>query len=159
MVAYEPIGEIRSPYEEDAPFQPEPADSEFAIEIDEEYAPGLADLAEFSYAYVLYDLHRAEDYSLSVTPPWRDDDSLGLFATRTPRRPNSIGLSVVRILDVEDSRVVISAIDAFDGTPVLDVKPYVDGLDAKDDADVGWIDTENEDDVSHLELHVKGVPH
>jgi len=159
MVDYEPIGYVRSPYEEEAPFQPRPDDAAFAVELEPEYADGLDDLGSFTYAYVLFDLHRVEEYDLSVTPPWRDDDSVGLFATRAPRRPNGIGLSVVRILDVGDGRIEISAIDAFDGTPVLDVKPYVDGLDAKGDANTGWIDPDDADDVEHLELHVKGIPH
>jgi tRNA-Thr(GGU) m(6)t(6)A37 methyltransferase TsaA len=159
MVEYEPIGRIRSPYEEAAPFQPIPEQEAFAVELDTEYAAGLRDLRSFRYAYVLYHLDRADEYALSVEPPWRDDASVGLFATRAPRRPNPIGISVVRVLDVTENRVTISAIDAFDGTPVLDIKPYVDGLDAKDDADVGWIDLDDGDDVSHLELHLRGVPH
>ncbi|MFB6201806.1 MAG: tRNA (N6-threonylcarbamoyladenosine(37)-N6)-methyltransferase TrmO [Halorhabdus sp.] len=159
MVEYEPIGEIRSPYETEAPFQPIPNDDEFAVELDLAYAPGLADLDSFTYAYVLYDLHRSDDYALSVEPPWSEGRSIGLFATRAPRRPNSIGLSIVRIQAVEDSTISISAIDAFDGTPVLDVKPYVDGLDTREDANLGWIDPENADDRDHLERHIKGVPH
>lgn len=159
MIEYEPIGRIHSPYEEEAPVQPVPGEEEFAVVLADEYASGLSDLAAFEYVYVLYHLDRADDYTLSVTPPWIDDRSIGLFATRAPRRPNSIGLSVVRLLGVDDDRLSISAIDAFDGTPVLDVKPYVDGLDTKADANVGWIDTDDADDAAHLELHVKGIPH
>ncbi len=159
MIEYEPIGQIRSPYEEKAPVQPVPGEEEFAVDLDEEYAAGLRDLDTFEYAYVLYHLDRADDYALSVTPPWIEGEAIGLFATRAPRRPNPIGLSVVRIRDVTDSRVGISAIDAFDGTPVLDVKPYVDTLDTKADANVGWIDTDEEGNAAHLELHVKGIPH
>jgi tRNA (Thr-GGU) A37 N-methylase len=84
---------------------------------------------------------------------------IGLFATRAPSRPNPIGLSVVRVRGVDGSRVEISPIDAFDGTPLLDLKPYVDGLDAKSDADVGWIDLESAADQEHLASHVKGIPH
>ncbi|WP_181685203.1 tRNA (N6-threonylcarbamoyladenosine(37)-N6)-methyltransferase TrmO [Halorhabdus salina] len=159
MVEYDPIGYVRSPYETDAPYQPQPDDAAFAVELEPEYADGPDGLASFSYAYVLFDLHRVEEYDLSITPPWREDDSLGVFATRAPDRPNGIGLSVVRILDVEDGRIDISAIDAFDGTPVLDIKPYVDGLDTKDDADVGWIDLDDADDADHLELHLEGIVH
>lgn len=158
MVEYEPIGRLRTPYEGAAPFQPIPEPGDFAIDLDPMYEEGLDRLDAFEYAYVLFDLDRAEGYSLSVTPPW-SDRTVGLFATRAPRRPNPIGLSVVRITGIEDGRVDISAIDAFDGTPVLDLKPYVDGLDSKSDADVGWIDPDHADDVEHLELHIKGIPH
>lgn len=159
MVEYDPIGEIRSPYDEAAPFQPIPDDEDFAVEIDPDYAPGLKDLDSFTYAYLLYDLHRADDYALSITPPWDDDRSIGLFASRAPRRPNAIGMSVVRIEAIEDARISISAIDAFDGTPVLDIKPYVAGLDTREDANLGWIDPDSAEDLEHLEQHIKGVPH
>jgi tRNA-Thr(GGU) m(6)t(6)A37 methyltransferase TsaA len=159
MVVYDQIGEIRSPYDHEAPFQPTPEDETFAIELEAEYAPGLADLATFNYAYVLYDLDRVDGHSLSITPPWRDEEEVGLFASRAPRRPNPIGMSVVEVLDVRENRIDIDAIDAFDGTPVLDVKPYVDGLDTRGDANAGWIDADDADDVEHLELHVKGIPH
>ena len=158
MIDYEPIGRIRSPYDGAAPFQPVPEPGDFAIEVDGAYADGLNRLDAFEYAYVLFHLDRSEGYSLSITPPW-SDRTVGLFATRAPRRPNPIGLSVVRIIGIEDSRVGISAIDAFDGTPVLDLKPYVEGLDSKPDADVGWIDRDHAADIEHLELHLKGIPH
>lgn len=159
MVEYDPIGTIRSPYEAEAPFQPVPDAGDFALELDPEFAAGLDRLEEFAYAYVLFHLDRAREYSLSVEPPWRAGTEIGLFATRAPSRPNPIGLSVVRVRGVDGSRVEISPIDAFDGTPLLDLKPYVDGLDAKSDADVGWIDLESAADQEHLASHVKGIPH
>ncbi|MFW6384120.1 MAG: tRNA (N6-threonylcarbamoyladenosine(37)-N6)-methyltransferase TrmO [Halodesulfurarchaeum sp.] len=159
MVEYDPIGTISSPYEADAPFQPVPDAGDFALELEPEFADGLDRLAAFTYAYVLFHLDRARDFSLSVRPPWRDGTEVGLFATRSPERPNPIGLSVVRIRAVGDARVEISPIDTFDGTPLLDVKPYVDGLDAKSDANVGWIDLDAAADQEHLSYHVKGIPH
>ncbi len=159
MVEYEPIGTIRTPYEAEAPFQPVPEEGDFALEIDPAYREGLADLTEFTYAYVLFHLDESRDFDLSVTPPWRSGDSIGLFATRSPHRPNPIGLCVVELGPIDAGTVTISAIDAFDGTPLLDIKPYVDGLDAKRDANLGWIDLDDSDDEEHLTYHLKGIPH
>ncbi|MFW6458944.1 MAG: tRNA (N6-threonylcarbamoyladenosine(37)-N6)-methyltransferase TrmO [Halodesulfurarchaeum sp.] len=159
MIEYDPIGTIRSPYEADAPFQPVPDPGDFALELDSVFADGLERLEEFAYAYVLFHLDRVGTYSLSVEPPWRREFSVGVFATRAPDRPNPIGLSVVRVEAIDGSRIVISPIDAFDGTPLLDVKPYVDGLDTNSDANLGWIDPESATDQAHLAYHVKGIPH
>ena len=82
---------------------------------------------------------------------------VGLFASRSPVRPNPIGLSIVRLKRIEGNVVYTSGLDVFDGTPLLDIKPYIKGLDSKDDANYGWI--KELDDKDHLLLHIKGIPH
>jgi tRNA-Thr(GGU) m(6)t(6)A37 methyltransferase TsaA len=94
---------------------------------------------------------------MMVSPPWADGKKVGVFASRSPVRPNPIGLSVVRIKNIVENRIYTSGLDAFDGTPLLDIKPYIKDLDSKSDANYGWI--EEMDDMEHLILHIKGIPH
>jgi tRNA-Thr(GGU) m(6)t(6)A37 methyltransferase TsaA len=82
---------------------------------------------------------------------------VGVFASRSPTRPNPIGLSVVRIKRIEGNVIHVSGLDVFDGTPLLDIKPYIDELDVKKDANLGWVG--DMDDPEHLALHIQGVPH
>ncbi|MGM0603844.1 MAG: tRNA (N6-threonylcarbamoyladenosine(37)-N6)-methyltransferase TrmO [Bacillota bacterium] len=153
------IGTIHTPYKNnDAPFQPlqNTEDNEFYIELNEEYVEGLKDLDTLKYIYLLYYLDQnREQTNLTVKTPWSDKE-IGLFATRSPNRINSIGLSVVRLLKIEANRIYISSLDAFDGTPLLDIKPYMKDLDTKDDADHGWLE---EVDFEHLQLHIDGKAH
>jgi tRNA-Thr(GGU) m(6)t(6)A37 methyltransferase TsaA len=137
-----PIGVIRTPYIETAPFQPsEDAEGDFRIVLNREYAESLYRLDSFSYIHVLFFLeHRMGGYSSRVTPPQSGGKEVGLFASRSPARPNPIGLSVVRIRKIEDNVLHISGIDAYDGSPVLDIKPYVETLDSKIGAGNGWAD-------------------
>ena len=93
-----------------------------------------------------------------VNPPWSQGTTVGLFASRSPRRPNPIGISVVRVKKIVDNEIFTSGLDVFDGTPVLDIKPYLKDLDSKADADYGWI-ADSGSDMDHLLLHIKGVPH
>lgn len=153
------IGTIHTPYKNnDAPFQP-PQNSEageYYIELNEEYVEGLKDLESLKYIYLLYYLNQNEDKKdLIVKTPWSDKE-IGLFATRSPNRINSIGLSVVEILKIEENKIYISSLDAFDGTPLLDIKPYMKDLDNKDDANHGWLE---EEDFKHLQLHIDGKAH
>jgi tRNA (adenine37-N6)-methyltransferase len=97
----------------------------------------LRDLDGFSHVIVLYHLHLVRGYALSVVP-FLDDASHGIFATRSPARPNPIGLSIFRVLRVEDSRVIVADVDAVDGSPLLDVKPYVPAFDAPAAQRIGW---------------------
>lgn len=94
---------------------------------------------------------------LLATPPWAGGLTVGVFASRSPRRPNPIGLSIVRVLGVQGNEVITSGLDAFDGTPLLDIKPYVKDLDSKADANYGWV--EDLEDREHLTLHIRGIPH
>ena len=158
-ILFQPIGVIRTPYTDDAPYQPVDGDSgDFRLELDPLYEQGLRGLETFRYIYVLYFLHRLEgDVELIVRPPWAQGVAVGVFASRSPNRPNPIGLSVVRVLRVEGNTVHVSGLDVYDGTPLLDIKPYVRELDSKADANYGWV--EQFQDREHLILHVKGIPH
>lgn len=135
-----PIGVIRSPYKamEQAPFQGCESDQTCAIEVFEEYAEGLKDIEGFSHVIVLYWFHKSVGYSLLVRTPW-DSKPHGVFATRSPRRPNPIGLSVVGLMGREGNVLKVRDLDAIDGTPVLDMKPYVPRIDGKGEAQIGWL--------------------
>ena len=153
------IGVIHTPYTLEAPYQPIEEDSgEFYVELDARYADGLRELDAFRYVYLIYHIHRLDrPVSMVVSPPWTDSFRVGLFASRSPLRPNPIGLSVVRLKGVEGNRVMTSGVDVFDGTPLLDIKPYLRDLDSKADANYGWL--EQLPDMSHLALHIYGIPH
>jgi len=136
-----PIGIIHSPFKEPkgTPIQTAAAkDIEGKVEIFKEYVEGLKDLNGFSHIILLYHFHLTKGYSLLVKP-FMDDTIRGVFATRAPRRPNPIGLSVVRLLRVEGNILYIKDVDIVDGTPLLDIKPYVPHFDIKDVKDIGWL--------------------
>ena len=109
------------------------------VELKPEYAEGLQDLDGFSHAVLLCHFHRSSGFALKVVP-FLDDTPRGVFATRAPRRPNPIGLSVVRILSVEGNRVNFEGADLIDGTPVLDIKPYVPELGEQEEVRLGWLE-------------------
>ncbi len=138
---YQPIGIIHSPYRtpRGTPIQPTGARGNAGhIEIFPEYTPGLADLTGFSHIYLLYHFHMSKEFSLMVKP-FLDDRERGVFATRAPSRPNPIGLSVVRLIDITGARLEIQDVDIIDGTPLLDIKPYVPEFDAYQTEAIGWI--------------------
>jgi tRNA-Thr(GGU) m(6)t(6)A37 methyltransferase TsaA len=140
-IRYEPIGVVRSPFREleGMPLQPvAAADVRGQIEIYEPFVAGLADLDGFSHIYVLAHMHRARTGGLSVVP-FLDDTARGVFATRSPRHPNPIGLSVVRLLGVNGAVLELAGVDLLDGTPVLDLKPYVPEFDAVAAERTGWL--------------------
>ena len=128
------IGTMRTPYGDrsDVPKGPGARhDAEGVIEIEAEFAAGLTDIEGFSHLYVLWVFHRAEGYDLMATPP-TDDRPHGVFATRSPQRPSPIGLTVVRLLGREGNRLRVHGVDMLDGTPVLDVKPYLSSVPPAD---------------------------
>jgi len=153
------IGIIRTPYNDDAPYQPVQEDEgDFCIEVDSQYLNGLHKLEKFHYIYVIYYTHRIkQELSMTVTPPWTGGLKIGLFASRSPVRPNFIGLSIVRVRGIVNNKIFTSGLDVFDKTPLLDIKPYIKDLDSKSDANYGWIGEIN--DYEHLLLHIKGIPH
>jgi tRNA-Thr(GGU) m(6)t(6)A37 methyltransferase TsaA len=107
---------------------------------------------------VIRTIHRVKrELSEIVSPPWTGGVKVGVFASRSPVRPNPIGISIVRIKGITDNEIVTSGMDVFDGTPLLDIKPYIKDLDTKHDANYGWI--EDMDDREHLLLHIRGIPH
>jgi tRNA-Thr(GGU) m(6)t(6)A37 methyltransferase TsaA len=142
-IEYQPIGTIHSPFleREGMPIQPAGAQGvKGTIEILPEFTAGLQDLDGFSHVILLYHFHRSQGYSLMVTP-FMDPQPHGVFATRAPKRPNAIGLSVVHILGIEDGIIEVENIDILDGTPLLDIKPYVPQLDCVADLCTGWLAT------------------
>lgn len=137
-----PVGVIRTPFTtvSGMPIQPAFSDAMGRVEVFPEYAEGLQDVETFSYIILIYVLHLSEGFSLRVKP-FLDDAAHGIFATRHPRRPNPIGLSIVRLLSREDNVLQVEGIDVLDGTPLLDIKPYVPDFDVKTGAKAGWYDT------------------
>jgi tRNA-Thr(GGU) m(6)t(6)A37 methyltransferase TsaA len=141
-IAFRPIGVIHSEFHkhEGTPVQSALAgDANGWIELDLAYAPALKDLAEFERIWVLYHLDRAAAFKPLVVP-YLDTVEHGLFATRSPCRPNPIGMSVLRLLSVRAQRIDVAGVDILDGTPVLDIKPYVPAFDAYSSARAGWFD-------------------
>ncbi len=141
-IAYRPIGTIRSPWATPtgAPIQPAAAAGVLGVlEIDPRFAEGLRDLDGFSHVIVLWHMHLALGSELTVTP-FLDTVRHGIFATRSPRRPNPIGMSVYRLLGIETTHVAVSGVDAVDGTPILDVKPFVPAFDAPHAERIGWLE-------------------
>jgi tRNA-Thr(GGU) m(6)t(6)A37 methyltransferase TsaA len=108
------------------------------VVIDRHYEAGLADIEEFSHIILLYVFHQSEGFSLRVTP-FMDTQARGLFSTRAPRRPNPIGLSIVRLINREKNILNIKGVDVLDRTPLLDIKPYAPAFDSIPDASVGWM--------------------
>ena len=139
---YTPIGIVRSPYTETAgmPIQPTGAEGvRGTIVVSPKLSPGLKDLQEFSHIILIYAFHRSCGYSLQVTP-FLDTVQHGVFATRAPKRPNAIGLSIVKLIDIHENILTIENVDLLDGTPLLDIKPYVPAFDAFCSAKAGWLD-------------------
>lgn len=141
-VEYLPIGTVRSPFAETTgmPIQPVGAlGVEGHIEVLPEFAEGLADLPGFSHIILIYHFHRSQGFSLRIKP-FLDNDRHGVFATRAPRRPNQIGFSVLELAGVEENLVRVRNIDVLDGTPVLDIKPYVPRFDVWPADRIGWFE-------------------
>jgi tRNA-Thr(GGU) m(6)t(6)A37 methyltransferase TsaA len=141
-IEFRPIGVIHTPFSkpEGMPIQPAgAAGATGTIEVLEEYQAGLKDLDGFSHIVLLYYFHRSRGFSLHVVP-YLDTETRGLFATRAPKRPNPIGLSVVQLDKVENGLLHIRNVDMLDGTPLLDIKPYVPEFDAQVEARTGWLE-------------------
>lgn len=136
------IGTIRTPFTkpEGMPIQPAGArDVPGQVILDRSYVEGLSDLDGFSHVILIYYFHRSRGYALRVRP-FMDDHERGLFSTRAPRRPNPIGLSVVRLVAIEDNILEIRGVDMLDGTPLLDIKPYVPKFDSVEALSTGWLE-------------------
>ena len=141
QIVYTPIGIVRSPFKEPEgmPIQPSGARGvRGRVELKVELLAGLKDLEGFSHIILLYHFHRSQGYSLKVVP-FLDHESHGVFATRAPRRPNSIGLSIVRLVGLDGCVLHIEDVDVLDGTPLLDIKPYVPAFDSVGTDAVGWL--------------------
>jgi len=142
-IEYRPIGVVHSPFEqiEGTPIQPLHAQGvKGTVEVYPDFVEGLCDLDGFSHVILLYHLHKSSSYRLKVVP-FLDTEPRGLFATRAPNRPNPIGLSVVRLVAIEENQLLIEDVDIIDGTPLLDIKPYVGDFDARGEVRVGWLES------------------
>ena len=134
-----PIGIIYSPFKDKAstPIQASRSQATGEVEVFPEYAAGLQDLEGFSHIFLLYVFHCSSGYSLQVKP-FLDDKQHGLFSTRHPCRPNPIGLSIVQLLAWRENILDIAGVDVLDGTPLLDIKPYVPEIDERTGERTGW---------------------
>lgn len=142
-VLYHPIGVVRSPFDTPADVPIESTLSVEAagrIELDEEYREGLTSLDGFSHIAVIAHLHLVDEYTLRTSPPFVDGIHPGIFATRGPKRPNPIGLSVVQLTGITELVLNVEGIDLVDGTPVLDIKPHYPKPDEIHGLRGGWIE-------------------
>lgn len=140
MIHYKPIGIVHSPFKEakGTPIQSVAAQEILgSIEVTPEYIEGLKDIEGFSHLILLYHFHLVKESSLLVKP-FLDNALHGVFATRSPGRPNSIGISIVRLIKVEGNTLYIKDVDTIDGTPLLDIKPYVPEFDSRETEKIGW---------------------
>ena len=158
---FQPIGVARTPFHEkaDAPRQPragEGIEGVLVLDPGRGFEDALRDLDGWSHLWVLFVFDRAEGWSPTVRPP-RSESKRGVFATRAPRRPNPIGMSVVRLVAVEGLEVHVRDLDLLDGTPLLDIKPYVAWADAIGDASHGWL--ERPDDPGRFEVEFSERAH
>jgi tRNA-Thr(GGU) m(6)t(6)A37 methyltransferase TsaA len=140
-----PIGVIHSPFTDKAqtPIQPTRSQAVGRVEVYPEFAEGLQDLEGFSHIFLLYAFHQSNGYTLRVKP-FLDDYLRGLLATRHPCRPNPLGLSVVRLLARRENLLEIEGVNMLDGTPLLDIKPYVPEFDMRNETRTGWYETRSE---------------
>jgi len=141
-ISYRPIGVIHSPFKEPegTPIQAAAAQAVHGtIEVFQEYAEGLEDLGGFSHIILIYHFHLSKGSSLKVRP-FLDDQAHGVFSTRAPGRPNPIGISVAELIHIKGNILQIKGMDIIDGTPLLDIKPYVSDFDARASDKKGWLE-------------------
>ncbi len=141
QIQLEPIGLIHSPFTGPAetPIQAARSQAQGRVVVFPEFAAGLRDIEEFSHIFLVYFFHRAERVDLMVEP-FLDDHPHGVFSTRHPYRPNHLGLSVVRLVARCQNELIVEGVDVLDGTPLLDLKPYVPDFDQREVTRCGWYD-------------------
>jgi tRNA (adenine37-N6)-methyltransferase len=145
-IILEPIGVIHTPFmtKEGMPIQSNGAIGiQGQIVLKEEFASGLSDLDGFSHIILIYNFHKSTGFDL-MTTPFLDIQQRGVFATRAPRRPNPIGISVVHLLKIENNILFIENVDMLDGTPLLDIKPFIPDFDIHQSEKQGWIERKTE---------------
>ncbi|MCD4803805.1 MAG: tRNA (N6-threonylcarbamoyladenosine(37)-N6)-methyltransferase TrmO [Anaerolineales bacterium] len=141
-ITFRSIGIIHTPFRDlsGMPIQPSAAEGvEGKVILDPALQEGLKDLEGFSHIILLYYFHQAGDPKLLVKP-YLDDEQRGLFATRAPRRPNGIGFSIVKLLEIQENILKVANVDILDGTPLLDIKPYIPYFDHPEADRVGWLE-------------------
>jgi tRNA-Thr(GGU) m(6)t(6)A37 methyltransferase TsaA len=140
-VRYKPIGVVHSPFKkpQNVPIQAAISKGiKGTVEVARRYVEGLKDLEGFSHIILIVHFHKSKAYSLLVKP-YLDENLRGLFSTRAPSRPNPIGISIVRLTKIEDNILYIEDLDIIDGTPLLDIKPYVPNFDQRKKVRIGWL--------------------
>jgi tRNA-Thr(GGU) m(6)t(6)A37 methyltransferase TsaA len=139
-IIYQPIGIIHTPIftKEEAPIQSARSDLKGSVEVYSVYADGLEGIEEFSHLYLLYHLNQSDRDNSLMVKPFLDDKTHGVFATRYPCRPNPIGISVIRLIRREENLLYFSGADMLDGTPLLDIKPYIPNFDIFEVTKIGW---------------------
>jgi len=141
-ITYQPIGIIHTPHKtpEGTPIQSIAAlGISGTVEVHPQFSEGLLDLEGFSHIILLYHFDRVTRTKL-IVKPFLDDAFHGVFATRAPVRPNPIGYSIVRLVKIDENIIYIEDVDILDGTPLLDIKPYVDSFDGRDSGKQGWLE-------------------
>ncbi len=141
-LSFSPIGTIYTPHTtlQNMPIQPFSAKGiRGKIVLDKAYTTGLRDLDGFSHITLLYHFHKVEDYKMLVTP-FMDKQKRGLFATRAPKRPNPIGLSTVKLINIQNNELIIEDVDMLNETPLLDIKPFFSKFDNRETSKSGWLD-------------------
>ncbi|WP_163712652.1 tRNA (N6-threonylcarbamoyladenosine(37)-N6)-methyltransferase TrmO [Mangrovibacterium lignilyticum] len=149
-ICFQPIGLIHTPHHDlvNMPIQPVGAKGmEGMIKLNPELQEGLTDLEAFSHITLIYHLHEIKGHELMVKP-FMDDKKHGIFATRSPKRPNAIGISTVKLSRIEGNRIYFEGADMLDGTPLLDLKPFFRQTDNRLHAVSGWLD-EKDDKMAH----------
>ena len=144
------IATVKSPFTNlvDMPVQPNGAKDHYAtIEFKEKYKDGLKDLNGFSHIYLIYYFHKVQEHKLSVVPFNDKNHKLrGVFSTRTPMHPNRLGLSIVELVDIKENIVTIKGVDILDGTPLIDIKPYIENFDkVEEEVTSGWMQATKEE--------------
>jgi tRNA-Thr(GGU) m(6)t(6)A37 methyltransferase TsaA len=141
-----PIGVIHSPFtaKEQTPIQASRSQAIGLVEVYQEFADGLKDIEYLSHIHLLYAFHESSGYTLHVKP-FLDDQEHGIFATRYPCRPNPIGISTVRLVSRQGNALTVEGVDVLDGTPLLDIKPYVPDFDLRTEVRTGWYETRSKE--------------
>lgn len=146
-IVIKPIGIIHSPYKSPKmiPIQGRfKEDVEAFAELTEEFQDGLRDLQEYSHAILIYRFHKIKEEKV-IAQPYLEKKDHGIFSIRSPYRPNRIGFSVVKIKKVIDNKLYFTEVDMLDGTPLIDIKPYVEYFDKRDNVRSGWVEKHFED--------------
>ncbi|MBD3155030.1 MAG: tRNA (N6-threonylcarbamoyladenosine(37)-N6)-methyltransferase TrmO [Candidatus Aenigmarchaeota archaeon] len=139
-IEIEPIGVIHSPHKtrEETPIQPYFSDDIGEVEVFDKFKDGLKDVEGFSHLILVYFFHKS-DKTVLQSAPFLDRKPKGVFAMRHPDRPNHIGISVVKLIEINGNILKVKGIDVLDGTPLLDIKPYVPEFDKKENFEIGWL--------------------
>lgn len=149
-IVFRPIGIIHSPHTavSQTPIQPIfSRDIEGTVVLNDDFVDGLDGLGGFSYIYLFFYFHQSQKTKLRLKPYLLDEEQ-GIFATRAPHRPNKLGMSLVRLVKIEGNVLHIKDVDVLDGTPLLDIKPFVPRFDTRENVRVGWQETVSDDEAN-----------